>query len=327
MADDTILQKVQKLVDKAWSTTFEAEKVALLAKADAMMLKYSIEQVQLLDPSRPNTAAVIKGSTPEVREVWYYGEGNHGHEFDKEIRDTMAQLFYALGSHFHVRFGWYGWDHSKVVGYPADLDFLEMMFLSLKMHMLANLSPTVTPDLSWEHNLAALKNAGFKWEDIHKKLLVHPNYKYAGQPWQRNIGVNFTAVYRRWCEVHPDEIRNKANPAQWRRSFVAGYVTEIQNRLYAMRQETLKSDANLPALIADRKSIIEEFFYEMFPEKNPANQKAVGARLVRSRGRSAAYHAPTLHGAAMSAGRRVAATADLSNPNSRISGNKGAINS
>jgi hypothetical protein len=324
MAEDTILQKVQKLLDKAWSTTFEGEKQALLAKADELMVKYSIEQVQLLSPDRPSTAAVIKGSTPELREILYYGQGDQGLGYDQNTRETMARLFYSLAIHHRVRVGQYGWSMSKCVGYPADLDFLEMMFLSLRLHILQTMDPTVEMDESWEDNLAKFKNAGFKWENIHAKLKRHPSYQFASQPWTRPIGVRFTAVYKKWCDINlsdPSE-RVMANPKQWRESFMDGYTAEISRRLTEMRIATQKANPNLPALLADRKPVLDEAFYEWFPEQRPREQGGQGKSAVRY---TKVKERPIVR-SAINAGSRAAKSADLSGSNGRVaSGASGSI--
>lgn len=326
MTEDSVITRVQKLLDKAWSTTFEGEKQALLAKADELMIKYSIEQVQMMDPSRSNTAAVIKGSTPVLRQIWYYGENNHGHDYDQNTREAMARLFHALAGHHGVKVGLYGWSNSKCVGYPADLDFLEMMFLSLRIHILSTMDPEVVLDESWEENLAKFKNAGFKWQDIHKKLKRHPQYPFAQQPWDRPIGVRFTAIYKKWCDLNLDDPSERvmANPKQWRDSFVDGYVSEINRRLREMRAATIEANPNLPALLQDRKPLLDEAFYEFFPEMRP---QAVTSTQARGRVARYRYVEKKISSGAIKAGARAARTADLSNPNGRVSkGTGGSLN-
>jgi len=320
--EDPILKKVQKLVDKAWSTTFPEERDALLAKADALMLRYSIDQFMLLDPKRENTAAPIKGQSPEMREMWYFGEGVQPYNVlsgEDEVLGSIHTLFWYLAQHLHVKIGHFGWAKSKVVGYPADLDFLEMMFLSLKLHLLSKVDPKVTPELSWEMNLCALKQAGYKWEEIHKKLNRLPDYPLADKPWVsggKGFSI-FPSTYQRWLKANPDEQKNFGSPQMWRRSFVQAYVYEIQNRLHEMASASAKTIDNLPALLKSKDSILDELFNELFPPAEPVKADPnAKTKPVRYR-----YVAPkAMSTQAMAAGRAAARTADLNQRGARVGG-------
>jgi hypothetical protein len=331
MEQEGILAKVQKLLDKAWSTEFDGEKAALLAKADELMVKYSIEQFQLLDPSRPNTAAQIKASTPEVREIVYMGGAD---KIDLDTLELFSTLFYSLATHNHVRVGQLGFRSSKVVGYDVDLNFLEMMFLGLKLHVLSNISPVLDPGKSWQDNLAIMKGAGYKWEAIHDRLRKHPEYKYGDVPWTRNIGVGFTDTYKRWCEsnLSDEEMRVKANPKQWRDGFLHGYVAEVRHRLHEMRQASLAANPNLPDVLASKKNPLDEALWEAFPHLRPETDAEREARLAAEaadKRKPMRYKAPKVRyvsTASVDAGRRAARTADLSGTNGRVGGNsQGAI--
>ena len=323
-----ILAKVQKLLDKAWSTTFDAEKQALLDKADALMTKYSIDQFLLLDPSRPNTAAAVKAATPEVRTIRYFDEGNM--DLGLETLDLMSQLFYHLASHNHVRMGMYGYREARVVGYNADLDFLEMMFLGLKLHVITTVSPRCDPAKTWGENVALMKGAGYKWEEIHEHLLKHPGYPKRDAPWSKSVGLRMYDEYKKWCEanLNEDERRVKANPKQWREGFLYGYVAEVRDRLGRMRQESLKSNPNLPDVLASKKNPLDEMLWEHFPHLRPPTEEERAAREAERLEREKAdrrkpvrQRAPRVRyvsAAAAEAGRRSARTADLTGTNGRM---------
>lgn len=316
--DDPILQRVQKLVDKAWSTTFPAERDSLLAKADALMLRYSIGRYMLLDPQRSSTAAPIQGQSPECREMWYFGEKVASSRVidDYDIIGDIANLFYRLAQHFHCRVGYYGWSSSKVVGYPADLDFLDMMFLSLKLHLLGKIDPKVSSDLSWKENLVALKQAGFKWEDIHQKLDGLPDYPFNYKPWRAG-GKGFSIfpnTYNKWLRDNPDEHKNHGSPALWRRGFVEAYCMQIHIRLDEMARASAQTIDNLPALIKNKDQGLDELFNELFPPAEPVEVKAETSKVTR-------YKAPkpkAFSHQAYAAGVAAAKTADLNQRGSRV---------
>ena len=329
--NDPILQRVQKLMDKAWSTTFPEERESLLAKAEELMLKYSIDMALLQDPNRPNSAPFVKFAKPELREIYYFGTDSAiAYEYGWDVINACQSMFFSLARHVGVKIGYHQPSKVKVVGFPADIDFLEMLYVGLKLHMMASISPTVDKALTWEENLAKFKNAGLKWEEIHYKLRgAHlPDYPYsnrAGDPhgrlWERPMGVRFTGVYKRWAEAHPEVPRNMDNPDAWRRGFIAGYVDMIHERLSRMRAAVVANDRNLPALISDKLDLVQIALEEFFPPPPPPTQEQLDAwakEQASRRRRVAKYVPPAVSATAMRAGRDVAATADLSNPGSRI---------
>jgi hypothetical protein len=319
MTEETILAKVQKLLDKAWSTNYEEEKQSLLNKAEELMQRYSIEQFQLQDPSRANTAGEVKGSKPEARDMVAYP-----HISEYEVYNSIFNMFHALARHLGCRVGprkqGAGFGTYIVVGYPADLDFLEMMHQSLQLHFLSKVDPAVTPEVSWEMNLIALKQAGYKWEQIHYRLRDgHREYPNTG-PWERSIGVRFTAIYKKWRDAHPDEPANVSSPKMWRQDFMIGYCSGIGARLYDMRQDLLANDKNLPALLDDKKSLVDEMFEELFPPPPPVKVTSDNKPVRYGRTR---YRAMST--AARAAGGSAARQADLTGRAGRVSGAKGEL--
>lgn len=318
--EDPILSRVQKLLDKAWSTTFDGEKESLLAKAEELMQKYSIEQFMLLDPARSTTAGSVKFAKPEARAMVAYPPN-----LDYEVYNAVWQMFYSLARHMGVRVGPRKpdspWGTYIVVGYPADLDFLQMMHQGLQLHFLSKIDPHVTPETTWEVNLIALKQAGFKWQDIHNKLRKHPDYPNQC-PWERSIGVRFTAIYKRWRDANPDEPANLSSPAMWRQDFIIGYCRGIDARLVEMRQAVIANDANLPALLADKKSEVDNVFDELYPPPPPVkpdpNAKIRPVRYARPRYRM-------VSAAARAAGGGAAKTADLTGRAGRVGGSRGEL--
>jgi hypothetical protein len=267
---DEVLRKIQALVDKAHSTTFDAEAKALIAKAEELMLRYSLDPQMVLDPNRPNTARPVYDSKPIRRDITILqdtGEGDH------QMIIALHQLFSAVCRHLFIRTGHgAGWGERIVIGYPVDINFMEMYFLKLKLHLFSNLIFDVDHNKDWVQVIAGLRLMGFSWEQIHYKMYDsgHPGYPYRDERyWERRMGVNFTGKVKTFCE-RTGFPRNKATNAQaWRTDFVNGYVHEITTRLAAMRREVLDSSPNLPALAADKTSAVDEAYYEEFPELRP----------------------------------------------------------
>jgi Protein of unknown function (DUF2786) len=312
-----MLEKVQKLLDKAFSTTFEEEKKSLLAKADELMMKFSIDEFMLQDPDRPMTARPIKGSEPELRTMEVYPQDRYW-DMDYEVRNGLVGMFQSCATHFGCRLNYAAAGQMKVVGYPADLDWLDMMFLSLKLDFMKQIDPSVAVNEPWTVSLLALKQSGRKWEDIHKMLQVHPNYDYKGMAWERRMGVRFTGIYKKWRDEHPDEPANVSSPKMWREDFIIGYCHRISGRLYEMRKSTLSGNDNLPALLADKKSKVDEYYDEWFPPPPPVDTSNLPKVKAVTRYRAPKYRAVST--AARSAGASAANRADLNQRNSRMGG-------
>lgn len=327
--EDRMLTRIQKLIDKAYGNTTEEEKKSLLAKADELMVKFSIEQFQLQDPNRPNTAPNVKGSQPELRHINFTFREEGDDPLDWDVKSAMKTMFHGVCEHLFVRIGSINSEQAHCVGYPADLDFLEMYFLGLKMHIVANLSPSVDPEITWQENLHPLKMSGRTWEAIHYKLMNgHPDYPYKDQQWERKIGVRFTAEYKK------QEGNRRVTPTNmrvWRTDFISGYVRRLQQRLIESRRETIRQNENLPALIADKKSVVDEALWAQFPDLRPcpegcqcdkchicSDKECQRVRCRRSRMPAPRVRYRNLNTSAYNAGTRIANTADIGGGN-RIS--------
>lgn len=251
---EKITTQVAALLAKAESSTFGPERDAFIAKADDLMAKYSIEMFEL-DFAQDKT----KRRKPELRTIEY---GRTGSE---EADNELVQVFYSLAQMVGVQMGQWGWRHSKVVGYAEDLDYLQMLFLNIRLHMALQLEPKPDQNMSMEDNLVMLKEAGMKWERIYS--LLHA----AGQldvPWERKVGVRFTGIYTKYCKEN-DCPRMYTNPDVWRRNFIAGYSSEIRRRISEMTTARKEAARGHELVLVSMKEDLLEALYEFFPENRP----------------------------------------------------------
>lgn len=264
------MHKVQGLIDKANRTDNEHEARIFLAKADELMVKYSLDPSMVLDPDRPNMARPVYQSKPEKRTVEFMGDTS---EMDRHLVIGLRTMFSAVAEHLFVKVGNSDYRKADVFGYPVDLNFLEMFFMKLKLHMFSNMFTTVDPTKPWVEVLVGLKNMGYRWQDIHQKFLYadppHPQYPYNGLRWERRMGVNFTNQAKKYTELHGLPRNKSSNPNAWREDFVDGYVAKIYGRLRDMRTETMANNPLLPDLIGDKLSAVDELFFEEFPSLRP----------------------------------------------------------
>lgn len=298
VTSDSVRQKkmrqIQALIDKANSTDFDAERESLLAKADMMMASYAIEQFEL----EFHKAAKDRSRQPVMREVKY------GHTGDSDADNLLSDIFYNLCGLANVLIGWYGWRSSKVVGYEEDIEYVEMLMTGISLHMALAVEPKPSPDLSLEENLAALKEAGQKWQRIYELLVrAHPNdphfakgrcperhepYHYAScivveapgaHPTEpdvyhflgtmpRNIGVWFTGVYTRYCKENGRE-RHYSNPDVWRRNFQEGYALRVGKRIRQMKADRQSAGSGKELVLVSVTERLKESLYEFFPDLRP----------------------------------------------------------
>jgi hypothetical protein len=326
VSEERIMDRIQKLVDKAMSTEFEPEQQALLQKADALMMQYSIDQMQL--NMRAAQSPGIKGQEPELRQVSMYLP-DETNEVAYEVRSALSSMFSALARHYHIKLAYYAKNVElgcvAVVGYPSDIDFLEMMFVQLKMHMVTNLDPKVDVSQPWVVSVANLKTSGRKWDKIHEMMQAHPGYPRRGEPWSKSCGLTMYGQYKKFVEKAGLDYVGTSSPENWRSDFIAGYVERIQRRLLEMRSETVAQNDMLPALFRDKDQIVLEAYYEMFPEQRPHPddcqcQTCKDARRPLPVGRRRSYgRVRYRNGAAMAVGGKVANSADLSASGGRVS--------
>jgi len=112
--DPKLLEKVRALLAKAEATTFEAEADAFTAKAQEMMTKHGIEAALL--------EADDADAVPVQRRVW----------IDNPYADAKGLLLAAVARANRCRTVHFtGVDCQAVMGFPADLDAVEVLFTSL----------------------------------------------------------------------------------------------------------------------------------------------------------------------------------------------------
>lgn len=289
------LAQVRALLDKAASTNFEEERDALQKKADELMTVYMIGEWEL-EFAKP----AGQRERPELRTVEY------GQTGDYFVDQELAKLFQYFVSHCNCKMGWYGWNEAKVVGYAADLDYLDMLFTSIRLHMALTMNPRADANLSIEENVVMLKETGMKWQRVYDLLIAaFPGHERLAKaycpkddqdPWHlhgrnceavtrpngppgeaafyyqsivpKSVGVWFTKVYTEYCKKH-GRPRTYADPTVYRRSYVTGYVDRIYTRLIQMRRLRDVHTTGKELVLAGRDDDLLEFLYENFPEKRP----------------------------------------------------------
>jgi len=324
---DKVLRKIQALVDKAHGGTTDAEAAACLAKADELMVRYSVENFQLLDPKRATTARGVTYDKPEVRDIIIL-DVESATDLDRYMMLALSRIFQSVAQHLFIKVGSISYKESRVVGYPVDLRFFEMFFLKLKMQMFSEMIVKVDPEGDWVAQVAGLKNMGYKWEQVHYRMQGHPDYPAKGMPWSKQAGSKFIGKVNRYFKDNDVPRNTSSNPAAWRQDYVDGYAARISERLYEMRRATMEANPLLPDLLEGKKSEVMEAYYEAYPDRRPHppececenchyqkcnNQRCQRTICVNARKpvRYGATRYRVLNGDARNAGRSAANRADL----------------
>lgn len=123
--DRRVLDKVRSLLVKAESTTFQAESEALTAKAHELMTRYAI------DVAMVGATKDAGGERPVTRRI----------AIDDPYVDSKSLLLQVVAEAGRCRSVLHGGlGMSSVVGFPADVSAVEMLFTSLLVQAQASLT-------------------------------------------------------------------------------------------------------------------------------------------------------------------------------------------
>lgn len=336
-ASDEMLRKIQALLDKADGTDFGPERDTYRAKADEMMLKYSVEQYHLEEVRRARGEAVsLKPVTKDVIVEW--------HQFAQKTYDLLLSLGSAIG----VRTLYRGWEHGwkvTLIGFEVDVRYVEMLWTTLRVQMLDMMEPKVDTSKSFDENVFALRQAGMNWMMVRQRMNEHvtvewkPFYSYdmdwsdrelctprdekerqnkhivsQSGPWpyccdsKSGTNTRLLSAYRRMCEAHgvdPAVIRSTDG---YRNAWADSFGSRIRQRLMEKR-----GGATETGLVLARKSeevhlVWQDLYDEIHKDDKP----------VKESKRVAKYVEPAWDAQGAARGREAADRADLSRLEERV---------
>lgn len=247
------LEQIRKLLDKASdSGVTPHEAAALRKKADDLMLAYTISEFEI-QARKPRN----EREQPERRHMKVV---DHNHP----LKTQIVELCDEVVRHARCRAVYSGLyrqgdgSTATVIGFPSDLDYVDMLFTSLQVQMARELEPKPDPNFTEAENLTLLKEAGLKWERIHELL-------YPDVPWERRHGVRYTKVYTDYCKLTGRQ-RMRSSPIQYQRNFAEGFCREVAARLYAIRnaQRQENSGSGMELALRDLKAEVDDVFAQAF---------------------------------------------------------------
>jgi len=248
------LEQIRKLLDKASDkATSEHEAAALRKKADDLMLAYTISEFEV-NARKPKNEREV----PERRSFQVVG-------YEHPLKTQLIELHHAVVLHCRCRAVYSGLNDQKmrsvatVIGFPSDLEYVDMLFTSLQVQMARELEPHPDPSFSEEENIALLKEAGLKWVRIHELL-------YPDVPWERRHGVRYTGVYTKYCKK-AGKTRMYTSPITYQRNFAEGFVGKVGERMREIRRiqnGQQEPGSGMELVLVDIKQQVDDAFNAQF---------------------------------------------------------------
>lgn len=128
--DNKLLDRIQALLAKAESTTYESERDAYLTKAQELMTRHMVTEAML--------AAAGKRAPEDIVVKEYFAEIKHT-TLIKARRELLAGIA-DINRCRVVAFGANGRDKYQVIGYASDMEFVEHLYTSLLLQMQTAMS-------------------------------------------------------------------------------------------------------------------------------------------------------------------------------------------
>lgn len=272
---NVVLSRVRALIEKAEHqiapgateaerASSEQEQRTAREMADALMLKYQIQEA-MLDKNRPAASK----SKPAVIEVELTGEYELI-SYVAQLLSDIARLCRCRVRHYtsHDQFTW----KSKVYGFESDLRYLEMLYTTLRLHMVGALKPKVDPSKSLGENAYVLHSAGKTWIEVAEMYGYHRTAKEPGDKYdmfrnrdgeRRAMGYDLIVAYRKEVKRRGETPIKVPSGEAFRRSAAQGYANRISQRL---RETEQHREQGAELVLRTRIDDVNELFKQMNPD-------------------------------------------------------------
>lgn len=287
-----MLARIQAVLNKAEGTDNPAEREAYLEKAEQLMQKYSIDAAMLANAKK------LAGGVQEKPEqvVFEFMPAN-----DK-LGNQWYNLIIAVAEHYDCRF--FGWTSGNgyMVGFPSNIELVQMVYTSLRLQALQKLDPKPNKRKSFDENVYILHEAGIKWRTIaflmnqayheEKELgrldrlgipedtdstwnfrVDQNNAGWQEVPWEvdadgkgKKDGGRLIRACKRWCKEIGEPYRAVQSPVTFQRSYAKGFLDEVRLRFYTLRkyrEEQVASTSGAELVLFDRNKAVEEAMEEL----------------------------------------------------------------
>jgi hypothetical protein len=315
-----VLRKVRQLVSKAEHQSTPKDEADLARKmADALMLKYQIDEIEA-EKARP----ISQHQKPSKIEVSL--------ATNSDVSGYVITLAEIVARHCRCLIRPYSrYDHTEhmwmanIYGFESDLRYYEILYTTLRLHMIGAILPKPDPRKSLEDNAYVLHNAGLNWIGIAEEYgwyqvarqpgdtskAMYENNQFPGErrTFARAVAIH-EAAYKRACEARGEKpIKIPPGGAKtFRLSAAQGYVNRLSARLREAREGR---HTGAEVILRSRIDDLRMFFRQDNPDLfKPAIETDAEPVRVR-KGRVAAYKPPPFSQAGYTAGVSHADTVSL----------------
>lgn len=263
MADsNAMLAKIRAMLDKADSTEFPEEAATYRAKAEELMVKYRIEEEELLAKD-PTSVSPLWG---DVALVGY-----------SPFQESYLHMFHYIAQHCGIKVA-YEWAYpegratiyARTVGYEADLRYAEALFTSARLVFSERLEPSVNRSLSEEENIYRLRSAG-----IERVRIADMIWGLGSREDKTKLG-RIGRIYKAECKRRGEEpalAGRGITGAAYREMYAEQFVDTLRSRLWQARQS---AGAGGGLVLHGRDDRVKEAFYERFPDRRPKPEVEAG---------------------------------------------------
>lgn len=258
---DDMMRKVESLLARAdHPNTPEAEADSARAMAERIMVKYKIEQEDLLARGELS----IDGLHVLFKEVAAYPMGSR---YTEVYRSLMGYAVHHAGC-YGV---WQGVDWATqnymitIVGYEADIRYAEALYMSARLVFADRMEPKVDQSLSDMDNVYRLRSAGLERRKVAEMM-----------GWVKG-GAKVTRLYKAACDARGEDpvlTGQGTSVNDYKAAYVDGFKDVFWNRLSTARL-AVEAEESGGLVLHGRMERIKEAAYERWPQLRPSTKPAV----------------------------------------------------
>lgn len=256
-----------------------AEAAAYRDKAEALQFKYKIDLATAPEAER-KAGGMLK---PEWREIFLCATTNSLYNYYSGIALTVIRHVDARCVTLRKQDGYY----LRVVGFPVDLDYAEMLLASAVLAFGKRMEPKVHPDESEASNAYRLRMGGMERHRIAEALWGRMSedeaYVYgpksSGRGWGRQPSNASKARNRKVTNLikqgaaeageDPSVVLGQGNSIKtFRESYASGFYYTLTSRLRDLALNRGETDKGL--VLASLEAQVEEMFYGEYPHLRPS---------------------------------------------------------
>lgn len=265
---DDMMRKINGLLAVADDpVTPEAAQATYRAQAEKLMRKYRIEESELIESGALNLETITPGSkwvdlcpatSPYFQTYWnlmLYIAQHVGCRMTYQWGTNPDTGVYSLGA--------------VLVGFEADIRFAELLYANARLVFADRMEPRVDPSLSDEDNVYRLRSAGIERPRIGEMM-----------GWGRESAQRVTTVYKRACRQrgeNPALTGKTTSVKAFREAYTTAFLGEFWRRLWKARNAA-DAEGGGELVLANRKDMVDEAFYAMYPELRPSDKPAKASK-------------------------------------------------